>query len=143
VSTIASFVDGGISESVFSFDYPLVRMGLAEITGDEGTLIVPDPDLFTGDFKITRAPEFAAIGTTRSRRTWRSPACTPSADSASSTWPGPQAPAGRRWPPASSATTSVTHPRRHRRGHHQDRVESCVDQMPLITDDHDPYDVRL
>jgi predicted dehydrogenase len=62
VSAIAKFVDGGVSQSVFSFDSPLARMGVVEVTGTEGTLIIPDPNRFTGDVKITRAPEMAAIG---------------------------------------------------------------------------------
>ena len=56
VSAIARFAGGGVSQSVFSFDSPLVRMGVVEITGTEGTMLVPDPNMFTGDVKITRAP---------------------------------------------------------------------------------------
>lgn len=33
VSAIASYVDGGVSQSVFSFASPLARMGVVEITG--------------------------------------------------------------------------------------------------------------
>ena len=55
------YVDGGISQSVFSFDSPLTRMGYVEITGTEGTMIIPDPNMFTGEVKIARAPAFAAI----------------------------------------------------------------------------------
>ena len=62
VSAIARFVDGGVSQSVFSFDSPLTRMGYVEVTGTEGTMIIPDPNMFTGEVKITRAPAFAAIG---------------------------------------------------------------------------------
>jgi predicted dehydrogenase len=61
VSTIAKYVDGGVSHSVFSFDSPLTRMGVIEISGTEGTLLAPDPNRFTGDVKITRAPAFAAL----------------------------------------------------------------------------------
>jgi predicted dehydrogenase len=61
VSTIAQFAGGGISQSVFSFESPLARTGVVEITGTEGTLIVPDPNQFTGEVKITRAPTFAAL----------------------------------------------------------------------------------
>jgi predicted dehydrogenase len=62
VSCIAQFEGGGVSQSVFSFQSPLVTMGRVEITGTEGTLIVPDPNAFTGEVKITRAVELAAIG---------------------------------------------------------------------------------
>jgi predicted dehydrogenase len=61
VSAIAKYVDGGVSQSVFSFDSPLTRMGVVEITGTEGTIVMPDPNRFTGDVKITKAPAFAAI----------------------------------------------------------------------------------
>jgi predicted dehydrogenase len=61
VSAITSFVDGGISQSVFSFDSPLTRMGVVEITGTDGTMIIPDPNMFTGDVKITHAPALTAI----------------------------------------------------------------------------------
>lgn len=56
VSAIAQFRGGGIAQSVFSFDSPLVRSGVVEITGTEGTLVVPDPNTFDGDVRITRAP---------------------------------------------------------------------------------------
>ena len=61
VSAIAKFVDGGVAQSVFSFDSPLTKMGYVEVTGTEGTMIIPDPNMFTGDVKITRAPVFSAI----------------------------------------------------------------------------------
>ena len=61
VSTIAQFASGGVSQSVFSFESPLARMGVVEVTGTEGTLVVPDPNQFTGDVKITRAQTFEAI----------------------------------------------------------------------------------
>lgn len=61
VSALATFVDGGVSQSVFSFDSPLTRMGYVEVTGTEGTMIIPDPNLFTGEVKITRAPDPAAL----------------------------------------------------------------------------------
>jgi predicted dehydrogenase len=61
VSAIASYVDGGIGQSVFSFDWPLTRMGVVEVTGTEGTMIIPDPNMFTGDVQITRAPPATAI----------------------------------------------------------------------------------
>ena len=56
VSAIAQYVDGGISQSLFSFDSPLKRQGVVEITGTEGTLVIPDPNRFTGEVKIARGP---------------------------------------------------------------------------------------
>ena len=62
VSAIARFASGQVSQSTFSFDSPLARMGVVEITGTEGTLVVPDPNMFTGEVKITRAAALAALG---------------------------------------------------------------------------------
>jgi predicted dehydrogenase len=55
VQAIAQFERGMTSQSVFSFDSPLTRMGLVEITGTEGTLVVPDPNRFAGEVRIARA----------------------------------------------------------------------------------------
>ena len=62
VSAIAQFAGGGVSQSVFSFESPFAKSGVVEITGTEGTLVVPDPNRFTGEVKITRAPGLAAMG---------------------------------------------------------------------------------
>ena len=55
VAAIAQFSGGGVAQSVFSFDSPLVRTGIIEITGTEGTMRVPDPNTFAGDITITPA----------------------------------------------------------------------------------------
>jgi predicted dehydrogenase len=52
----ARFDSGAVSQSVFSFDSPYARMGYVEITGTEGTMLVPDPNMFTGDVKIVGKP---------------------------------------------------------------------------------------
>jgi predicted dehydrogenase len=52
----ARFDSGAVSQSVFSFDSPYARMGYVEITGTEGTMLVPDPNMFAGDVKIIAAP---------------------------------------------------------------------------------------
>ncbi|MFD7769218.1 Gfo/Idh/MocA family protein [Streptomyces sp. NPDC059787] len=54
VSALIQFAAGGVSQSVFSFDSPLTRVGVVEITGTEGTMVLPDPNHFSGDVKITR-----------------------------------------------------------------------------------------
>ena len=61
VSAIAQFVEGAVTESVFSFDSPLKRQGLVEITGTEGTLVIPDPNRFTGEVRIARGPALAGV----------------------------------------------------------------------------------
>jgi len=146
VSTIAQFASGGVSQSVFSFESPLARMGVVEITGTEGTLVVPDPNQFTGDVKITRAPTYEAI---RQEAQWE-------------TLPLTGALAGRGTgvldlarcvrsgskPLASGALgfhildammaieEAVT------RGHTVD-IHSTVDPVPLVADDWDPYATTL
>ena len=91
VSVIAEFAGAGVSQSVFSFDSPLARMGVVEVIGTEGTLIVPDPNLFTGEVKITRAPDVEDIAEGRLEAS-PSQALAPAAGSASSTWPARSAP---------------------------------------------------
>ncbi|HSU35177.1 MAG TPA: Gfo/Idh/MocA family oxidoreductase [Propionibacteriaceae bacterium] len=61
VSAIAQFEGGGVSHSVFSFDSPYRRSGVVEITGTEGTMIIPDPNTFTGEIKITHTPDLSAM----------------------------------------------------------------------------------
>jgi predicted dehydrogenase len=58
VAAIAQFVSGGVAQSIFSFESPLARFGIVEITGTEGTMVVPDPNRFNGDIKITQASTF-------------------------------------------------------------------------------------
>ncbi|GAA2007390.1 Gfo/Idh/MocA family oxidoreductase [Nakamurella flavida] len=60
VSALARFTGGGVSQSVFSFQSPLARTGVVEIAGTEGTLVIPDPNHFTGEVLITRIPAAAA-----------------------------------------------------------------------------------
>ncbi|HEY3339129.1 MAG TPA: hypothetical protein VGK18_11540 [Propionicimonas sp.] len=61
VSAIATFAGGGVAQSLLSFDSPLARMGIIEITGTEGTLVVPDPNFFGGVVRITRPVTMATI----------------------------------------------------------------------------------
>ncbi|MEU6674069.1 Gfo/Idh/MocA family oxidoreductase [Streptomyces sp. NPDC046925] len=56
IAALASFEGGAVSQSTFSFDTPLTRTGIVEITGTEGTLVLPDPNTFAGDVRITRVP---------------------------------------------------------------------------------------
>lgn len=69
LGVIAQFADGGVSQSVFSFESPLSRQGVVEITGTEGTLVIPDPNFFTGDIKVTHAPTFEDL---ENEPEWRS-----------------------------------------------------------------------
>lgn len=55
VSAIAQFESGQSSQSIFSFDSPLGRGGWVEISGDEATIALPDPNNFDGEIKLKRA----------------------------------------------------------------------------------------
>ena len=66
VSAIARFESGQSAQSVFSFDSPLRRSGVVEITGTDATLALPDPNMFGGDVRIRRAQDqdWAVLATT-------------------------------------------------------------------------------
>lgn len=53
VSTLLEFESGATAQSIFSFDSKLGRTQF-EITGDDATLTVPDPNGFSGDLVLTR-----------------------------------------------------------------------------------------
>jgi predicted dehydrogenase len=57
VGMVANFAGGAVSQSVFSFDSPLHKI-MFEVTGTEGTLSLPDPNMLTGPVRITRAATF-------------------------------------------------------------------------------------
>jgi predicted dehydrogenase len=46
-----------VAQATFSFDTPLERMGVLEITGAEDTLVAPDPNTFGGEIRINRGSE--------------------------------------------------------------------------------------
>ncbi|MFE7843770.1 Gfo/Idh/MocA family protein [Microbacterium sp. NPDC057407] len=54
VSALIQFEEGGQAQSLYSTDSPLLRHGIVEITGTEGTLVLPDPNTFGGAITITR-----------------------------------------------------------------------------------------
>lgn len=56
VGVLAQFETGAFAQSTLSFETPLTRNGVVEITGTEGTIVIPDPNKFTGEIKIFRAP---------------------------------------------------------------------------------------
>jgi predicted dehydrogenase len=57
VTAVFDFVAGGIAQATFSFDSPLARVGVLEISGSEATLATPDPNKFTGDVRVIKAGE--------------------------------------------------------------------------------------
>lgn len=59
VHAITQFEHGATGQSIFSFESPLSRVGVVEITGTEGTIVLPDPNMFAGEVRITGVPTFA------------------------------------------------------------------------------------
>ena len=55
INVLASFESGAQAQSFLSFDSPLRRQGIVEISGTEGTIVLPDPNRFTGRTAVTRA----------------------------------------------------------------------------------------
>ena len=64
-SALATFESGQSLTTIFSFDSPVPRT-LLEITGTEGTLLVPDPNTFAGEIKVRRrgAEDWEVLETT-------------------------------------------------------------------------------
>lgn len=60
ISALIEFESGAASQSAFSFDSPIFRSGFFEVLGTEGTIIVPDPNSFDGEVKITRGASISA-----------------------------------------------------------------------------------
>lgn len=54
VSAIIEFESGASANSIFSFESGLARQGFVEINGTDGTLSMPDPNMFDGENKIIR-----------------------------------------------------------------------------------------
>lgn len=54
LSVLMDFEQGGQAQSVYSTDSPVIRQGIVEITGTEGTIVIPDPNTFGGAISITR-----------------------------------------------------------------------------------------
>jgi len=54
LSVLMEFEQGGQAQSLYSTDSPLKRHGVVEINGTEGTLVIPDPNMFGGEITIVR-----------------------------------------------------------------------------------------
>ncbi len=71
-AALISFAGGQSAQSTFSFQNALPRMGFVEISGSEGTIVLPDPNTFEGDSQLWRfgqeGPEtLTAAGSTYGR----------------------------------------------------------------------------
>ncbi len=60
ISVLTRFEAGQTGTSLVSFDSPLARQGVVEIHGTEGSLVVPDPNMFEG--RIAYVRPFASFG---------------------------------------------------------------------------------
>jgi predicted dehydrogenase len=71
IAALLRFAGGAAAQATFSFDAPQFRYAL-EVTGTDGTLILPDPNVFAGELCIRRpghdAAETLATTTVRSTR---------------------------------------------------------------------------
>ena len=71
-AALITFRDGQSAQSTFSFQNALPRAGFVEISGTEGTLVLPDPNAFDGDSTLWRfgneePTTIAAAGSTYGR----------------------------------------------------------------------------
>jgi predicted dehydrogenase len=53
-AALIEFGEGRSAQSTFSFQHALQRMGLVEINGTEGTIVLPDPNMFEGESALWR-----------------------------------------------------------------------------------------
>ena len=51
-SALIEYADGPAATLLLSFESPLPRHGLMEVTGTEATMVLPDPNRFDGEIKI-------------------------------------------------------------------------------------------
>jgi predicted dehydrogenase len=54
VSALIEFESGASAQSTFSFESGMVRMGFVEVNGSEGTISLPDPNMFDGQNKMLK-----------------------------------------------------------------------------------------
>ena len=71
-AALIQFEGGQSAQSTFSFQNALPRAGFVEISGTEGTIVLPDPNMFEGDSTLWRfghdEPEtLTAVGSTYGR----------------------------------------------------------------------------
>ena len=72
VTALLEFAGGAVATTVMSFDSPLQRTGFVEITGQDATLRLPDPNTFGGPLRVfprgaSELAELPVSGTTTKR----------------------------------------------------------------------------
>lgn len=68
ISVLTQFEAGQTGTSLLSFDSPLARQGIVEIHGTEGSLVVPDPNMFEG--RIAYVRPFETFGERPPEQEW-------------------------------------------------------------------------
>ncbi|MGO2362201.1 MAG: Gfo/Idh/MocA family protein, partial [Brachybacterium tyrofermentans] len=68
ISVLTQFEGGQTGTSLVSFDSPLARQGVVEIHGTEGSLVVPDPNMFEG--RIAYVKPFESFGEQPPEQEW-------------------------------------------------------------------------
>ncbi|HEX7350846.1 Gfo/Idh/MocA family oxidoreductase [Brachybacterium sp.] len=68
ISVLTQFEGGQTGTSLLSFDSPLARQGIVEIHGTEGSLVVPDPNMFEG--RIAYVRPFESFGERPPEQEW-------------------------------------------------------------------------
>jgi predicted dehydrogenase len=68
ISVLTRFEAGQTGTSLVSFDSPLARQGVVEIHGTEGSLVVPDPNMFEG--RIAYVRPFESFGERPPEQEW-------------------------------------------------------------------------
>jgi predicted dehydrogenase len=53
-AALIEFGEGRSAQSTFSFQHAMPRAGFVEVNGTEGTLVLPDPNMFDGDTQLWR-----------------------------------------------------------------------------------------
>lgn len=69
VQVLTSFASGMQAQSLLSFDSALERAGVFEIHGTEGSLVIPDPNMFTGRIAVVR-PLGVITDDTKAEQEW-------------------------------------------------------------------------
>ena len=68
ISVLTQFEGGQTGTSLVSFDSPLARQGIVEIHGTEGSLSIPDPNMFEG--RIAYVRPFESFGEAPPEQEW-------------------------------------------------------------------------
>lgn len=55
VGAMIQFENGASAQCIFSFESALFRMGFVEVNGTEGTISLPDPNMFDGDSELHKS----------------------------------------------------------------------------------------